>query len=120
MASMSACDIRLRNLFTLAVGVCTLVVGVLAGAADLAVAGKNQVSAVAARLGGNEDRTRFVTDFSQSVDYTVKVLSNPFRVIVDLPEVDFNFPPGLGRRGRGWESRAPRSFVSFDHLRGPT
>ena len=59
------------------------------------------VHAVAARLGGGAERTRFVVDLTRSVDYTAKVLADPYRVIVDLPEVNFDFPPGLGRMGRG-------------------
>ncbi len=66
-----------------------------------AKAGNKEIAALAARLGGDAKKTRFVTDFSKSVDYSIKVLSNPFRVIVDLPEVEFQFPPGLGRFGRG-------------------
>ncbi len=102
MAPMSALHITSRR------GMRFLqIVGALALAALLLTAGQGaavaepQASAVAARLGGDENRTRFVTDLTQSVEYTVKVLSNPFRVIVDLPEVDFNFPPGLGQRGQG-------------------
>ena len=60
-----------------------------------------KVHAVAARLGGDGKRTRFVVDLTKSVDYSAKVLADPFRVIVDLPEVNFDFPPGLGRMGRG-------------------
>ncbi|NNF79544.1 MAG: AMIN domain-containing protein, partial [Rhizobiales bacterium] len=94
----------MRRPSLLAAGLCAMLLALFAltaGQAVPAAAADQQVSAVAARLGGNETRTRFVTDFSQSVEYTVKVLSNPFRVIVDLPEVDFNFPPGLGRKGQG-------------------
>ncbi len=80
-----------------------LLFALLMAAARMAPAASDdtKASAVAARVGGDMKRTRFVTDFSRSVDYTVKVLSNPFRVIVDLPEVNFNFPPGLGRKGQG-------------------
>ena len=57
--------------------------------------------AVAARLGGGAERTRFVVDLTRAVDYSAKVLADPYRVIIDLPEVKFDFPPGLGRMGRG-------------------
>ncbi len=104
MAPMSATETTLRKLPGLAMSLAAFVLMLVAiTAIDVSsgYAAGNKVSAVAARLGGDKKRTRFVTDFSQSVDYTVKVLSNPFRVIVDLPEVDFNFPPGLGRKGQG-------------------
>ncbi len=57
--------------------------------------------ATAARLGGDLDRTRFVADLSGSVGFSVYVLADPFRVIIDMPEVNFQFPPGLGANGHG-------------------
>ena len=57
--------------------------------------------ATAARLGGDHERTRFVADLSSSVGFSVYVLPDPFRVIIDMPEVNFQFPPGLGGKGRG-------------------
>ena len=55
----------------------------------------------AARIGGDGERTRFVADLDFPVSYNVYVLPDPYRVIVDLPEVDFQLPPGLGDVGRG-------------------
>ena len=57
--------------------------------------------ATAARLGGDTERTRFVTDLSKSVGFSVYVLPDPFRVVIDMPEVAFRFPAGLGTEGRG-------------------
>ncbi len=57
--------------------------------------------ASAARLAGDSERTRFVADLSHPVGFSVYVLPDPFRVIIDLPEVNFQFPPGLGTVGRG-------------------
>ena len=57
--------------------------------------------ATAARLGGDAERTRFVTDLSRSVGFSVYVLPDPFRVVIDMPEVSFRFPSGLGTEGRG-------------------
>ena len=54
-----------------------------------------------ARLGGDNQRTRFVVDISSSVGYSVYVLPKPYRVIIDLPEVNFQLPPGQGVSGRG-------------------
>lgn len=54
-----------------------------------------------ARLGGDSLRTRFVADLSRNVPFRVFVLSDPYRVIVDLPNVDFQMPSGLGKQGRG-------------------
>ncbi len=43
--------------------------------------------ATAARVAGDETRTRFVADLTAPVGYTVYVLSNPYRVMIDLPQV---------------------------------
>src|SRR4249919_2485081 len=54
-----------------------------------------------ARLAGDRGRTRFVADLSKKVDVNVFSLADPYRVIVDLPEVNFQMPPGLGSEKRG-------------------
>lgn len=60
-------------------------------------------SAVAkdARLGGDMQRIRFVADLSKAVQFRVFTLADPYRVIVDLPEVKFQMPSGLGAKGMG-------------------
>lgn len=63
--------------------------------------GSDIPTATAARLGGDVDRTRFVVDLSEAIGFSVYVLPDPFRVIVDLPEVNFQLPPGLGSQGHG-------------------
>jgi N-acetylmuramoyl-L-alanine amidase len=54
-----------------------------------------------ARIGGDLSRTRFVADLSDEVDFRVFALSDPYRVIVDLPEVKFLMPSGVGSKGKG-------------------
>jgi N-acetylmuramoyl-L-alanine amidase len=54
-----------------------------------------------ARIGGDISRTRFVADLSSVVDFRVFALSDPYRVIVDLPEVKFLMPSGIGAKGKG-------------------
>lgn len=86
----------------------------LAGLTALAIAGlfpwapPNQAmardgAAIArdARVGGDLVRTRFVADLSETVEFRAFLLSNPYRVIVDLPEVQFQMPSGAGGEGRG-------------------
>ena len=60
-------------------------------------------SAVAkdARVGGDLKRTRFVADLSDTVDFRAFLLADPYRVIVDLPEVKFLMPSGIGSEGKG-------------------
>ena len=54
-----------------------------------------------ARLAGDRGRTRFIADLSEKVDVNVFSLADPYRVIVDLPEVNFQMPAGLGTEQRG-------------------
>ncbi|MGB6922229.1 MAG: N-acetylmuramoyl-L-alanine amidase [Methyloceanibacter sp.] len=54
-----------------------------------------------ARLAGDRTRTRFIADLSKKVGINVFSLSDPYRVIVDLPDVNFQMPPGLGSERRG-------------------
>jgi N-acetylmuramoyl-L-alanine amidase len=53
------------------------------------------------RLGGDESQTRLVIDLSQKIDIRAFTLANPFRVVVDMPQVTFQFPPRTGDTGRG-------------------
>jgi N-acetylmuramoyl-L-alanine amidase len=57
--------------------------------------------ASAARLGGDETDTRFVMDLSRKIDLHAFTLADPYRVVVDLPEVIFRLPPKAGETGRG-------------------
>ena len=54
-----------------------------------------------ARIGGDAERTRFVADLSKKVSFRVFTLADPYRVIVDMPDVRFQMPAGLGRKGKG-------------------
>jgi len=53
------------------------------------------------RLSGDEKATRFVVDLSRKVDIRAFTLADPYRVVVDLPQVNFQLPPKTGERGRG-------------------
>ncbi len=54
-----------------------------------------------ARLGGDASRTRFIVDLSESLDFTAFTLADPYRVVVDLPQVTFRLPPKSGETARG-------------------
>ncbi|MEJ2227250.1 MAG: N-acetylmuramoyl-L-alanine amidase [Alphaproteobacteria bacterium] len=79
------------------------VLGALVNAAYAKGAQDADASTVAndARLGGDLVRTRFVADLSEAVDFRAFILANPYRVIVDLPEVKFLMPSGVGAKGKG-------------------
>src|SRR5271165_4308432 len=54
-----------------------------------------------ARLGGDESQTRFVMDFSRKIDLHAFTLADPYRVVIDIPQVVFQLPPKTGDSGRG-------------------
>ena len=53
------------------------------------------------RVGGDESQTRFVMDFSHKIDIRAFTLANPYRVVIDMPQVTFQLPAKTGERGRG-------------------
>jgi N-acetylmuramoyl-L-alanine amidase len=57
--------------------------------------------ATEARIGGDAKGTRFVVDFTQKVDAATFTLADPYRVVVDLPQVVFKLPAKAGETGRG-------------------
>ena len=54
-----------------------------------------------ARLGGDTQRTRFVTVLSKKVKFAIRTLANPYRVVIDLSDVKLNLPSGRGKESRG-------------------
>jgi N-acetylmuramoyl-L-alanine amidase len=54
-----------------------------------------------ARLAGDEQRTRLVIDLSAPAPIKAFALADPYRIIIDLPEVSFQLPEAAGREGRG-------------------
>lgn len=59
------------------------------------------VKAFASALAGNAARTTFTLDLSSGVRAEVFSLADPYRVVVDLPDVSFHLPAGNGRKGNG-------------------
>jgi N-acetylmuramoyl-L-alanine amidase len=54
-----------------------------------------------ARLGGDDQQTRFVLDLSQKIAVRAFALADPYRVVLDIPQVSFKLPAKLGETGRG-------------------
>jgi N-acetylmuramoyl-L-alanine amidase len=57
--------------------------------------------ASAARLGGDESQTRFVMDFSRKIELHAFTLADPYRVVIDIPQVIFQLQAKAGESGRG-------------------
>ena len=72
---------------------------VLAAGPGRAIAEVPMVKSMAISKAGK--RTVFSADLTFAVGFNVYVLANPYRVIIDLPEVNFQLPPGGGRTARG-------------------
>ena len=53
------------------------------------------------RLGGDETQTRLVVDLSAKIDIRAFTLANPYRVVIDMPQVTFALPPKIGEKGKG-------------------
>ncbi len=54
-----------------------------------------------ARLAGDAKQTRFVLDLDQPIQFRAFALADPYRVVVDIPQVNFRLPADVGRNGRG-------------------
>jgi N-acetylmuramoyl-L-alanine amidase len=67
---------------------------------DSAQSGRYPV-ATDVRLGGDLAETRLVLDLSRKVELHAFTLADPYRVVVDIPEVVFRLPPKTGESGRG-------------------
>jgi N-acetylmuramoyl-L-alanine amidase len=98
-------SIRAISLILFLVGV-TL----LAGPGPAVSAERTNIAAAAAgafpiatdfRIGGDDTQTRFVVDLSQKIDLRAFTLADPYRLVVDLPQVTFQFKPKAGESGRG-------------------
>lgn len=57
--------------------------------------------ASAARLAGDGKQTRFILDLDRSVSFRATTLADPYRVVIDVPQVNFQLAPGTGAGGRG-------------------
>ena len=73
--------------------------GVIARA--LAATAESPVVATNTRIGGDDKQTRFVVDLNRKIDVAAFTLADPYRVVVDLPQITFNLPPNAGEQARG-------------------
>ena len=77
---------------------------VLGGAAWLAAppcAVAQDAAAVAVHVTGDASRSILTIELSKPVSYKVFALEKPYRVIVDLPAIEFQLPKGTGSDGTG-------------------
>ena len=53
------------------------------------------------RLAGDGKRTRFILDLDKNIPFRAFALADPYRVVVDLPQLTFQLASGAGTTGRG-------------------
>lgn len=53
------------------------------------------------RVAGDEKRTRFILDLDRKIDLKAFALANPNRIVVDVPQLTFQLPAGVGEASRG-------------------
>jgi N-acetylmuramoyl-L-alanine amidase len=54
-----------------------------------------------ARLAGDAKQTRFILDLEKTLQFRAFALDDPYRIVVDIPQVSFHLPVGTGGTGRG-------------------
>jgi N-acetylmuramoyl-L-alanine amidase len=54
-----------------------------------------------ARLAGDTRQTRFILDLDKTIPFRAFALADPYRLVVDIPQVTFRLPTGTGAAGRG-------------------
>jgi N-acetylmuramoyl-L-alanine amidase len=82
-------------------GVLVAEAGWAAGAPAASAAPDSFPLATDVRLGGDETQTRFVMDLSRKIDLHVFTLADPYRVVVDIPQITFRLPSKASETGRG-------------------
>lgn len=70
-------------------------------ALTVATAAAAQPKVTAVRMGAYPDKTRFVMELSESPGYRVFTLPDPFRVVIDLPEIDWSGLQDKTPKGQG-------------------
>ncbi|WP_234632276.1 N-acetylmuramoyl-L-alanine amidase [Agrobacterium vitis] len=74
------------------VAILWLLVCIISGFAPAKAFSADRLAAFAARIAGDDARTRIVMDFDQKPETTVRYIGNPDRIVVDLPATVFAFP----------------------------
>jgi len=67
----------------------------------LAATVEQEVVASDLRIGGDDKQTRFVVGLNRKIDFAAFTLADPYRVVVDLPQVNFKLPAKAGTQSRG-------------------
>lgn len=53
------------------------------------------------RVAGDDKHTRFILELDRKIDLRAFALANPARIVVDIPQMTFQLPAGVGEASRG-------------------
>tara|TARA_R110000868_G_scaffold266274_1_gene525205 strand:+ start:85099 stop:86382 length:1284 start_codon:yes stop_codon:yes gene_type:complete len=67
----------------------------------MSLAKAQDAKVLGARLGVYPDYTRFVIDLDRNVEFSYFLLPDPYRIIIDMPEIEWSAPPGKVTSGGG-------------------
>ena len=82
-----------------------------------AVASSVEPVALSAQLAGDASRTILSIDLNHPINYKVFALDNPYRVVIDMPAVEFRLPKGAGIQGLGVVTDYRYGMVGPGHSR---
>lgn len=95
-------------------GCLRLTIGILMAAALLGVAdGRAAPSVTGVRIGDHAESTRFVIDVSTKLSFRIFTLPDPYRVVIDVPELKWDAPLAPQGTARGLIDRY--RFGLFEH-----
>ncbi|WP_034470497.1 N-acetylmuramoyl-L-alanine amidase [Afipia sp. P52-10] len=69
--------------------------------ASPAVAASAHPVATEVRVAGDDKKTRFILELDRKIDLRAFPLANPNRIVIDIPQVTFQLPAGVGEASRG-------------------
>lgn len=64
-----------------------------------------QPEATTVRLGTHGEVTRFVLEVTEAIEFRIFTLPQPYRVVIDMPELLWSLPADAGEEGKGVVSR---------------
>lgn len=102
MLTVPAANNLMRRLLPFVMAAVALALAIyLAFSPVQAQSGPPAAEVIAARVAGTDVRTRFIADMDRPVSYSVYALTDPYRIVVDLPDVRFAMPASMGEAAKG-------------------
>jgi N-acetylmuramoyl-L-alanine amidase len=92
---------RFRRCLAWAIAIVGVTVALATGLAADPTKVAAKVEATDARLIGDNKSTTFQLTLSEGLTVQAFTLANPYRVILDLPDLTFQLDPAVGQKGRG-------------------